>query len=718
MSQEQKNKQAKKHNNIHLLDQHPLLLAFLEAAKGKGYTFSKLVKHFKGNLSKEYIKEALADLVRQGAIERGDRGKFLVPFDISKPPYLIGKVDYVNPSYAYIIVGDEQQDILVRQKDLLFALDGDLVKAVITKQERGAKGHPIGRVIEILERTQNKWVGTVQQQATTTFVIPISRRMHYDIFVRPENLKKAKHNDRVVVELIKGPTASRNPEGTIIEVFGAMGENDVEIHTIMAEFNLSTQFPEKVIAEANTIPTDIAVDEIERRKDFREVFTVTIDPEDAKDFDDALSVKTLPNGHIEVGVHIADVSYYVQENSLIDQEAFERGTSVYLVDRTIPMLPERLSNELCSLKPHEDRPAFSAVFELDKEGNLCHEWFGETIIHSNQRLSYEEAQQAILQPAHSLHEPVTTLNNLAKKLRADRFKRGAINFDTPSVKFQLDKQGRPLSVLPKISQDSHRLIEEFMLLANKRVALHVRRIKQGKQFPTFVYRTHDQPNLDKLGDFALFVKQFGYSVKTEPQEIAQSINMLSESLVGKPESHIIQTLAIRMMAKALYTTEAKPHFGLAFEHYTHFTSPIRRYPDLLVHRLLKKYLKGEFQFEEAVYEKKCQHTSERERVAADAERASIKYKQVELMQTFQGKRLKGVISSLMEWGIYVELLDILCEGMVRLSDLTDDYYVLDKKGFKLVGERTKKVYQLGDLVEVEIKACDISKRTVDLWLVG
>lgn len=718
MSQKQKNKQAKKHNNIRLPDQHRLLLAFLEAAAGKGFTFSSLVKHFKGNLSKENIKEALADLAMQGAIERRDRGKFLVPFNIDKLPYVIGKVDYVNPGYAYVVVGDGQQDVLVRQKDLLYALDGDLVKVVITKQENGTKGHPVGRVVEILEQNKNKWVGTVQQQGSVTFVIPISRRMHYDIFVRLENLKGAKHNDRVVVELIKRPNAAKNPEGKIIEVFGPMGENDVEIHTIMAEFNLPTQFPKKIIAETNVIPTDIPVDEMARRKDFREVFTITIDPEDAKDFDDALSLKVLPNGHIEVGVHIADVSYYVQENSLVDEEAFERGTSVYLVDRTIPMLPERLSNELCSLKPHEDRPAFSAVFELDKQGNLHHEWFGETVIHSDQRLSYEEAQQAITQPTDRLHTQLTILNSLAKKIRSDRFKRGAINFDTPSVKFQLDKQGRPLSILPKISRDSHKLIEEFMLLANKRVALHVRRMKQGKQFPTFVYRTHDQPNLEKLGDFALFVKQFGYSIKTEPQAIAHSINVLSEDLAGKPEAHIIQTLAIRLMAKALYTTEAKPHFGLAFEHYTHFTSPIRRYPDLLVHRLLKKYLKGEFHFEEAMYEKKCQHASERERVAADAERASIKYKQVELMQTLQGKRLKGVISSLMEWGIYVELLDILCEGMIRLSDLTDDYYVLDKKGFKLVGERTKKTYQLGDLVEVEIKACDIAKRTVDLWLVG
>ncbi|OJW69767.1 MAG: ribonuclease R [Candidatus Amoebophilus sp. 36-38] len=715
MSQEQKRKQVKKHTNIST--EQSLLLKLLQSTAGKGYTLSKLYKHFKGKLSKAYIQEALAALVAQGAIEQRAKGKFVAIPNLANLPDIIGKVDYVNPGYAYVVVGEGKQDVLVRQKDLLFALDGDLVKVVITQQEEEPKKHPVGRVVEILERNKRPWVGTVQQQGAITFIIPISRRMHYDIFIRPENLKGAKNNDRVVVELINGPTISKNPEGKIVQVFGPMGEHEVEIHTIMAEFNLPMQFPKEVLAETKAIPAPISLEEIAKRKDYRDVFTITIDPDDAKDFDDALSLKTLPNGHIEVGVHIADVSYYVREGSLIDEEAFERGTSVYLVDRTISMLPERLSNDLCSLKPLEDRLAFSAVFELDKEGQIHHEWFGETIIHSDKRLTYEEAQQAILQSDHNFHSQLTVFNNLAKKLRAERFKKGAINFDTPSIKFELDKQGRPLSVLPKISQDSHRLVEEFMLLANKRVALHVRRMKQGKEFPTFVYRTHDQPNLEKLGDFALFVKQFGYSIPTDSKAIAQSINVLSENLAGKPESHIIQTLAIRLMAKALYTTEAKPHFGLAFEHYTHFTSPIRRYPDLLVHRLLKKYLQGQFQFDEASYEKKCQHASERERVAADAERASIKYKQVELMQTFQGQQLKGIISSLTDWGMYIELLEILCEGMIRLSDLTDDYYVLDKKGFKLVGERTKKTYQLGDLIQVKIKACDISKRTVDLLLV-
>lgn len=725
MSQKQKSKQSKKRISSRLNIYRQALLAFIESTANKNTTLNKIYKYFKGKFAKPHIQEVVSSLVLEDMIEQREHGKLAIASKHKKnkkksqenpSTYIVGKVDYVNPSYAYIVVGDGQQDILVKQKDLLFALDQDIVKVAIIQPGKGDTKHPVGRVVEILERPVQQFVGTLQQQGHVYFVLPSNRRMHYDIFVKPENLQGARHQDRVVVKLLTGPTASKNPEGKVMQVFGPMGDHEAEMHTIMAEFNLPTDFPAPIMQATEAISARIPATEIARRKDYREIFTITIDPDDAKDFDDALSIQYLDNGHIEVGVHIADVSYYVQEGSAIDKEAFERGTSVYLVDRTIPMLPERLSNDLCSLKPLEDKLAFSAVFELDQHAKLQHEWFGETIIHSKRRLTYEEAQQAITQPTHNLHKDLTTLNSLAKKIRHERFQQCAINFDTPSVKFQLDQHGKPLSILPKISQDSHRLIEEFMLLANRRVALHVRRMKQGKQFPTFVYRTHDQPNLDKLGDFALFVKQFGYSINTDPKEIASSINQLSESVADKPESRIIQTLAIRLMAKALYTTEAKPHFGLAFEHYTHFTSPIRRYPDLLVHRLLKKYLQSQFQFDEVNYEKKCQHASDRERIAAEAERASIKYKQVELMETLQGQVLQGVISAITEWGMYIELLDILCEGMIRLSDLRDDYYVLDKKGFKLVGERTKKTYQLGDLVQVTIKGCDIAKRTVDLVL--
>lgn len=713
MPQKRKNKQSTKHGKAPSSSYQALVLDLLQAAPARAYTLSKLYKHFKGEASREAVKEAVLALAQQGAIEQLSRGRLAIPYN---PVYVIGKVDYVHPSYAYIVTEGGGDDVWVRQEDLLLALDKDLVKVMIT-QQKGRGKYPVGKVVEIIERSKMTWVGRVAQNGQAAFVIPDSRRMHYDILVRPEDLRGAKRNDKVIVELTAGPTAYKNLEGKVKQVLGQAGTHEVEMHAIMAEFDLPTCFSIQVLAEGQGIPAAIPAREVSRRRDFRGVATFTIDPADAKDFDDALSLKKLPNGHYEVGIHIADVSFYVQEGSLIDQEAFERGTSVYLVDRTIPMLPERLSNELCSLKPHEDRPALSAVFELDADGKLHQEWLGETIIHSGRRFTYEEAQDAITQQQGDFHKELAILNKLAKQLRAERFRQGAINFETAEVRFQLNEQGKPLSVLPKVSQDSHRLIEEFMLLANRHVARHVRCMKRGKEFPTFVYRTHDKPDLEKLGDFALFVKQFGYSIKTSPKAIAQSINALTTAVAGKPEANIIQSLAIRMMAKALYTTEAKPHFGLAFQHYTHFTSPIRRYPDLMVHRLLKQYLQGQLKFDQRTYEKKCQHASERERVAAEAERASIKYKQVELMQTLQGEVMEGVISSIMDWGIYVELVDSLCEGMVRLADMTDDYYVLDEKKFKLIGQRTKKAYHLGDLVKVKIKACDISKRTIDLLLV-
>lgn len=629
--------------------------------------------------------------------------------------HVVGTVDYVNPSYAYIIVDGYEKDVFVPSRDLLFALHKDKVKVAITSLGKGAQAYPIGHVVKILERPIQQFVGTLSQKQSTYYVLPNNKRMHYRILIEAENLAGAVHNNRVVVQLLTGPTASKNPVGKIIQVLGPTGEHEAEIHTIMAEFNLPNGFNEAVVTATDAIPTEIPAAEMQHRKDYRDVFTVTIDPEDAKDFDDALSLQYLDNGNVEVGVHIADVSYYVQTGSDIDAEALARGTSVYLVDRTIPMLPERLSNELCSLKPLEDRLAFSAVFEFDAAGCIRQEWFGETIIHSNQRLTYEEAQQAITQPSHTLHPHLRTLHNLAQDLRHKRFQQGAINFDTPSIKFKIADDGKILDCFTKVSQDSHRLIEEFMLLANHRVATFVKQLKQGNKPPTFVYRVHDKPDSNKVDEFFGFAKQFGYTIDTDVKKIASSINHLSESLADKPESHIIQALAIRAMAKACYTTEEKSHFGLAFKNYTHFTSPIRRYPDLLVHRLLKGCLKGHKPTaSRADYEQQCQHTSEREKIAADAERASIKYMQVKYVQQLSSPSLQGVISYMTTWGIYVDLLDILCDGMIRLADLRDDYYVLDQTGFKLVGKRTKKTYKLGDIVQVTIKGCDISKRTVDL----
>jgi ribonuclease R len=720
MSQKQKDSKAKKlippssSPQKGLPEEAAIIIKFLKKQDEKPTALGSIYRHFKDKLPKKTVEEALAALIAQGVVRRHQSRLILLP-SAQSSLYVVGKVDYVNPSYAYVVVGNGEQDILVRQWDLLSALDQDEVK-VLVLQPGLKKRHPLGKVVEILKRSDRRWLGTLRRKEEGFFVEPTSKRMHQDIFIGSENLQGAKPGDRVAVALASN-SSTKGVEGKVVRVFGPLGHHDTEMHMIMAEFDLPTAFPPAVVAQAAAIANTFPLSEVERRRDYRGVLTLTIDPEDAKDFDDALSLQVLPDGNFEVGVHIADVSYYVPMGTEIDQEAFERGTSVYLVDRTIPMLPERLSNDLCSLRPQEDRLAFAAVFELDAAGNLQKEWFGETVIHSQRRLTYAQAQQAVENSGEDLHKPLVTLNELAKKLRADRFKNGSINFDTPSIKFQLDEHGKPLSVLPYVSQDSHRLIEEFMLLANKRVALHVRRMQQGKQFPAFVYRAHDQPDFDKLADFALFVKQFGHTIQTGPGRIAQSINMLSEKLAGKPESSIIQTLAIRLMARACYTTAAKPHFGLAFEHYTHFTSPIRRYPDLVVHRLLKRYLKGKFDFNAASYEKQCQHASERERIATEAERASIKYKQVELMQAAQGKHFKGIISSMAEWGMYVGLVDFLCEGLVRLSDMADDYYVLEAKQFRLVGQRTKKIYRLGDWVEVVVKGCDITKRTIDLLLV-
>ena len=632
--------------------------------------------------------------------------------------YVLGKVDYVHPNYAYILPEhDDMEDIWVRQEDLLLALHNDLVEVMIIKAKKNGK-RPVGKVVRIIERRRASWVGRIVQDGQEAFVITTSRRMHHNIFVRPENLQGAKKDDKVIVVLNNEPSTYKKLEGKVKQVLGEAGTHEVEMQAIMAEFNLPTSFPCEVLVMASTIPPAIPARELTRRRDFTDVSTFTIDPADAQDFDDALSFQALPNGHYEVGIHIADVSFYVQEGSLIDQEAFERNTSVYLVDRTIPMLPERLSNDLCSLKPHESRLTFSAVFELDSTGKIYQEWFGETIIHSDKRFTYEEAQEAITRQQGVFYQELTVLNQLAKQLRTERLKKGAINFEMPEVRFQLDEYNKPLSIIPKLSQDTHKLIEEFMLLANRRVAKYVHRMRQDKSLPTFVYRTHDKPDLEKLEDLARFVKQFGYVIKTNPTSIASSLNTLTENILGKPEARIIQSLAIRIMPKALYTTASKPHFGLAFQQYTHFTSPIRRYPDLMVHRLLKRYLQSEFKFEHKIYEQKCQYASERERMAAEIERASIKYKQVELIQALHGEVMRGVISSIVAWGIYVELVDSLCEGMVRLADMTEDYYVLDEKKFRVIGQRTKRIYQLGDQVYVKIKSCDLNKRIIDLSFVS
>ncbi|MBT1703620.1 ribonuclease R [Chryseosolibacter indicus] len=627
------------------------------------------------------------------------------------PEELQGVVDHVSSRFAYINVGTEK-DIYVKTGDLRSAVDGDTVLVSVFKSKHGE--HPEGRVTEIVKRSRNRFVGKIEVSKNFAFVVADARKIHQDFFVYPENINGAVNGDKVIVEVVNWAEADKKPEAKVVEILGKAGENEAEIHSIMAEFDLPFRFSESVEKEASKIDEGITKEEIKNRRDFRDTTTFTIDPLDAKDFDDALSFKKLDNGNYEIGVHIADVTHYVRMNSALDKEAFDRATSVYLVDRTIPMLPERLSNGLCSLRPNEDKLTFAAVFEMTDKGKVVDEWYGRTIIHSDKRFTYEEAQEVLESGLGPFAEELTILNDLAKKLRKERFSKGAVNFETTEVKFKLDEKGRPLAVIPKVRKDAHKLIEEFMLLANKYVATFVYNYKKGKDKNTFVYRIHDFPDPDKVKDFAVFAKQFGHRMNVEEESISRSLNKLMESIEGKPEQNVLEQLAIRTMAKAKYSTDVKGHFGLAFKHYTHFTSPIRRYPDMMVHRLLQHYLDEGKPVSKTEYEERCVHSSEREKRAADAERASIKYKQVEFMTYAENKVYEGLISGVTEWGIYVEIIETKCEGMIRMSDMNDDFYEYDEKRYRIVGRRTKKVFTLGDKVSVRVKKTDIDRRLIDL----
>lgn len=666
------------------------------------YPVKQIIKKLgiKDQRSKKVARNLLKNLNQHSAKENTANG------------YITGKVDYVNPRFAYIISAETETDIMVKSSNLKFALDDDLVKVKIfpTKKKKRMEGE----VVEIIERHRNEFVGKVQLVKSYAFVIPDFRKMHFDIFVPTNKTQNAKANDKVVVKITSWPKTSKNPEGEIIQVLGQSGDNEAEIHSIIHEFGLPYQFPSKVLAQSKRIKDAISNEEIAKRRDFRNVTTLTIDPADAKDFDDALSFQILEDGNYEVGIHIADVTHYVKEGGILDHEALQRATSVYLVDRTIPMLPERLSNELCSLRPNEDKLCFAAVFTLDKEARILKEWFGRTIIHSDRRFSYEEAQERIETIQGDFCRELTILNELALKLRVERFMRGSINFETAEFKFVLDENGKPLETYPKIRKDAHKLIEEFMLLANKRVAEFIFKRKN----PPFVYRTHDYPDPEKLKVFSVFAQKFGHKLYLEEEAISKSLNNLIEDIEGKPEQNVLQTLAIRSMAKAKYTTEPNAHFGLAFPHYTHFTSPIRRYPDMMVHRLLAHYLAKGKPADKKAYEDMCLHSSEMEKRASDAERASIKYKQVEYMADKIGEEFEGIVSGVTEWGIYVEMTETHCEGMVRLADLDDDYYYYDEENYRIVGQSTGKIFTLGDDMKVKVTDANINKRTIDLELIS
>jgi ribonuclease R len=665
--------------------------------------------------ARQVILDILKDQAFMSVLKETTPGKFQL---LELKTYIEGKVDLTNDGSAYIVTDDEfESDIFIAPRKLRNGLNGDRVKVYVYAKSRGKKKE--GEVIEILQRAKMEFTGIVKLSERFAFFIPDDRKMMHDIFIPMAELNGAKNGIKAVAEITDWPAEAKNPIGRIKQILGTQGENDTEMNAILAEYGFPLSFTKEVEQEAESIHDIITADEIAGRRDFRDVITFTIDPFDAKDFDDALSYKVLDNGNYEVGVHIADVSHYIKPDSELDKEADERGTSVYLVDRVIPMLPERLSNGLCSLRPHEDKLCFSAVFELNEDAYILNEWYGKTIIHSNRRFTYEEVQEVIENKLGDYDQEILKLNSLAYKLRERKFKNGAISFETTEVKFRLDDTGKPIGVYVKERKDAHKLIEDFMLLANRKVAEYASKLGKGKNKYTFVYRVHDTPKPEALASFAQFAARFGYKINTKSdKETAKSLNFLMEDVEGKKEQNVLTQLAIRSMAKAIYTTKSSSHYGLAFDHYTHFTSPIRRYPDVMVHRLLFHYLNGGQSANADHYEKLCQHSSQMEKKAADAERASIKYKQAEFLKDQIGSIYSGVISGVTEWGMYIEIIENKCEGMIRLRDISDDFYTLDEKNYAIIGQRKKKVYQLGDEVRIKVKSVDLTKKQIDFILIN
>jgi ribonuclease R len=710
-----KKKERKKLKNSVVFNKKKLKNAILsilyeEPARVVNYKQISSWLDIKDSEGRRLINIALEEMKDDEYLEQISRGRYRLK---AKTGTVCGVVELQRQGFAYINSDEVDRPILVSAHNLNNAMDGDKVRVHLYARR---KKHDLeGKVTEIVERAKTIFVGTVQMSRNFAFLLPAGK-VGFDIFIAKENLNGAKDGQKAIAEITEWPPKARSPFGKITEVLGDTGNNDAEMHAILAEFELPHKFPEKVDKVAEKIPFEIPEEEYKKRRDFRDVTTFTIDPSDAKDFDDALSLQKLENGNWEVGVHIADVTHYVTTNSLMETEAQSRATSVYLVDRVVPMLPERLSNGVCSLRPNEDKLCFSAVFEMTEDAKVVKQWFGKTIIHSNKRFAYEDAQEIIETGKGELDEEVLKLNDLAKKLRAVRFKNGSIAFDRVEIKFNIDDKGKPLSVYFKEAKEANQLIEEFMLLANKKVAEFIGKTKGRKKSKTFVYRIHDKPDPDKLESFNSFISRFGYGIQLQSAKtISNSMNNLLVHVKGKKEQNVVETLAIRTMAKAEYSTRNIGHYGLAFDHYTHFTTPIRRYPDMMVHRLLEKYLEDGRSASEQKYEDLCRHSSDMEARAANAERASIKYKQVEFMQDHVGEVYPGVISGITDWGIYVEL-DNKIEGMIPIRELDDDFYIFDEKNYALVGRHKHKKYQLGDEITVKIWRTNLEKKQLDFKL--
>lgn len=699
------------------------IFKILSKDPSKSFNYKQIAASLELNDTKsrnEIIRD-LKLLKAQDKIHETEIGKYQV---ISKAEYYEGYLDMTSRKTGYFVCDELEDDVFVPKQNLNHALDKDKVRVYIYNRRSSRK--PEAEVLEILERAKTEFVGVIDIQKNFAFVTTTNAKMYTDIFIPKNNLGDAENGDVVLVEMEDWPKKSDSPFGKVIKVLGKPGEHNTEIHAILAEYGLPYDFPIEVEAYANKIDTSITAEEIAKRRDMRDVLTFTIDPKDAKDFDDALSFQVLENGHYEIGIHIADVSHYLQEGTILDDEAYNRATSVYLVDRVVPMLPEVLSNFACSLRPHEEKYTFSAVFQLNNKAEVVDSWFGRTVTYSDQRFAYEEAQAIIESKldvipaevsltgaAYKAPQPIVDatlkLDELAKILRSKRMKNGAISFDKVEVKFNLNENAEPIGVYFKQSKDANHLIEEFMLLANRKVAEFI-----GKQKKTFIYRVHDEPNEDKLFGLQNLISKFGYKLDLRnKKDISKSLNQLMQDVNGKKEQNLVDTLAIRTMSKASYSTDNIGHYGLAFDYYSHFTSPIRRYPDVMVHRLLQFYLDGGKSVSEEVYEEKCNHSSNMEGLAAQAERDSIKYMQVKYMQDHKDEEFLGVISGVTEWGIYVEIIENKCEGMCRIREIRDDYYTFDDKQYALVGEVSKNILQLGDEVYVKVKNADLVKKQLD-----